>query len=31
MDRGVWDYFATEGEIQKKQNELNSIKEENKS
>ena len=31
MDRGVWDYFATEGEIKEKQNELNSIQTENKS
>jgi cell division protein FtsB len=31
MDRGVWDYFATEGEIKEKQNELKSIQTENKS
>lgn len=31
MDRGVWDYFATEGEIRQKQNELKSIQDENKS
>lgn len=31
MDRGVWDYFATEGAIKDKQEELRSIREENKS
>lgn len=31
MDRGVWDYFATEGSIREKQNELKSIQTENKS
>jgi cell division protein FtsB len=31
MDRGVWDYFATESEIKDKQNELRSIRKENKS
>ena len=31
MDRGVWDYFATEGEIREKKYELNSIQQENKS
>jgi len=31
MDRGVWDYFATEGEIREKQSELKSIQNENKS
>jgi cell division protein FtsB len=30
MDRGVWDYFATEGDIRVKQNELRSIQRENK-
>lgn len=30
MDRGVWDYFATEGGIREKQNELRSIQQENK-
>jgi len=30
MDRGVWDYFATEGAIREKKSELNSIFEENK-
>lgn len=30
MDRGVWDYFATEGEITDKQNELRSLHAENK-
>ncbi len=30
MDRGVWDYFATEGAIREKKSELNSIYEENK-
>lgn len=30
MDRGVWDYFATEGNIKEKQNELRSIQRENK-
>ncbi|MFP5385199.1 MAG: FtsB family cell division protein [Bacteriovoracia bacterium] len=29
MDRGVWDYFATEGAIQDKRDELSSIKKEN--
>lgn len=29
MDRGVWDYFATEGTIQDKRDELSSIKREN--
>jgi cell division protein FtsB len=31
MDRGVWDYFATEGDIREKQDELKSIQAENKS
>lgn len=31
MDRGVWDYFATEGSIREKKNELKTIQEENKS
>ncbi len=31
MDRGVWDFFATEGEIHEKQSELKSIQNENKS
>ncbi len=31
MDRGVWDYFATEGTIREKQEELQSIRNENKS
>lgn len=31
MDRGVWDYFATEGEIRQKQDELKTIQTENKS
>ncbi|MBA2404119.1 MAG: septum formation initiator family protein [Bdellovibrionales bacterium] len=31
MDRGVWDYFATEGDIREKQSELRSIQQENKS
>ena len=31
MDRGVWDYFATEGAIREKKSELNSIFQENKS
>jgi cell division protein FtsB len=31
MDRGVWDYFATEGDIREKQRELKSIQDENKS
>lgn len=31
MDRGVWDYFATESEIKNKQNELKSIHTENAS
>ena len=31
MDRGVWDYFATEGDIREKQSELKSIQDENKS
>jgi cell division protein FtsB len=31
MDRGVWDYFATEGDIREKQEELSSIQTENKS
>lgn len=30
MDRGVWDYFATEGVIKEKQNEFRSIQKENK-
>jgi len=30
MDRGVWDYFATEGDIREKQSELKSIQTENK-
>lgn len=30
MDRGVWDYFATEGDIRVKQNELRDIQAENK-
>jgi cell division protein FtsB len=30
MDRGVWDYFATDGEISEKQSELRSIQTENK-
>ncbi len=30
MDRGVWDYFATDGEIREKQSELRSIQTENK-
>ena len=30
MDRGVWDYFATESTIKDKQEELQSIREENK-
>lgn len=30
MDRGVWDYFATEGEIREKQNELKTLHTENK-
>lgn len=30
MDRGVWDYFTTEGEIREKQNELRSLHSENK-
>lgn len=30
MDRGVWDYFATEGVIREKQDELQSIRTENK-
>jgi cell division protein FtsB len=30
MDRGVWDYFATEGVIKEKQDELSSIRNENK-
>lgn len=30
MDRGVWDYFATEGEIREKQDELKTIQTENK-
>lgn len=30
MDRGVWDYFSTEGVIQEKQDELSSINRENK-
>ena len=29
MDRGVWDYFSTEGVIKEKQNELSSINREN--
>ena len=31
MDRGVWDFFATEGDIHEKQSELQSIQNENKS
>jgi cell division protein FtsB len=31
MDRGVWDYFATEGDIREKQSELKAVQEENKS
>ncbi len=31
MDRGVWDYFATEGDIREKQSDLKSIQMENKS
>lgn len=31
MDRGVWDYFATEGDIRERQEELSSIQDENKS
>ena len=31
MDRGVWDYFTTEGGIKEKQQELRSIQDENKS
>lgn len=31
MDRGVWDYFATEGDIHEKQSELKSVQDENKS
>lgn len=31
MDRGVWDYFATEGAIKEKKTELRSIQDENKS
>jgi cell division protein FtsB len=31
MDRGVWDYFATEGDIREKQSELKSVQDENKS
>jgi cell division protein FtsB len=31
MDRGVWDYFATEGAIKEKQSELKSYHDENKS
>jgi cell division protein FtsB len=30
MDRGVWDYFATESDIKEKQGELKSIRNENK-
>ena len=30
MDRGVWDYFSTEGEIREKREELRSIQSENK-
>lgn len=30
MDRGVWDYFSTEGEIREKREELRSIQTENK-
>ena len=30
MDRGVWDYFATEGEVREKREELSSIQRENK-
>lgn len=30
MDRGVWDYFATEGVIQEKREELSNIQKENK-
>lgn len=31
MDRGVWDYFATEGDIKEKKSELSAIHAENKS
>lgn len=31
MDRGIWDYFATEGAIKENSSELRSIQEENKS
>lgn len=31
MDRGVWDYFATEGDIREKQSELKSFQDENRS
>jgi cell division protein FtsB len=31
MDRGVWDYFATEGDVREKQGELKSYQDENKS
>lgn len=31
MDRGVWDYFATEGDIKEKREELSAIQDENKS
>lgn len=31
MDRGVWDYFATEGDIKEKQTELRTYEDENKS
>ncbi len=31
MDRGVWDYFATEGDIREKQSELKAVQDENKS
>lgn len=30
MDRGVWDYFSTEGEIREKRGELSAIQKENK-
>lgn len=30
MDRGVWDYFATENDIRERQDELKSIRDENK-
>jgi cell division protein FtsB len=31
MDRGIWDYFATEGAIKENNSELRSIQDENKS